>query len=244
MKLKVRRATVEDIPQMVEIDREAWWPEVAFKADQLRSQIEKYAEGVLVAEVEDRDPRLVGTICGLRVPSSFAENIHSWAEGTGNGYFTTHSPQGDVAFGANLSVRPEFARMGIGDKLFAHAAAVVVRHNMRCIVLGARLPGLANYNKQRAELGQPRIRGEEYAALRDEKGRILDPELRFYLRQPFMEMARVLPDYFPDPESENYGVVLRWRNPLYKFHVGWVYRIPVLGKLLPRLVALLVEAAV
>ena len=246
MRLKVRRATVEDIPQMVEVDQKAWWDDVAFSPHQFRAQIETYREGVLIAEVKTRegDRRIVGTICGLRISSATAERIRTWAEATGDGYFTTHDPGGNVAYGANLSVLPEHQAKGVGAKLFAHAGAVIVRDNMRCILFGGRLPGLAQHNGLRAEHGQPPISGEEYAALRDEKARILDPELRFYLRQPFMQMVAVLPDYYPDPESENYGVLLKWHNPLYKFRVAWVYRIPILGKVVPRLVARLVKAAV
>lgn len=245
MKIRFREATLDDIPQMVEIDKKAWWEEVAFTAEQFRSQIKRYPKGVLVAEAdEDGCRQLIGTICGLRVRSSFAESVHSWAEATGNGYFTTHDPKGDVAFGANLSVLPEFERKGIGDKLFGQAAGVLVRGNMRYLVLGGRLPGLARFNQQRIERGLSRISGEGYAALRDERGRILDDELRFYLKQPFLEMIRVLPNYFPDPESENYGVLLKWTNPLYALHLGWAYRVPLFGKVVAHMAAIIIRRAV
>lgn len=245
MKLKIRQAGLDDIPQMVEIDHKAWWSEVAFTAGQFRSQIERYPAGVLVAEiVENEHSRLVGTICGLRVNSSFADRVHTWHEATGDGYFTTHDPNGNVAFGANLSVLPEFERKGIGDKLFGYAAEVLVRDDMRYLVLGGRLPGLAEHNKRLANHGLPPVTGEEYADLKDEQGRVLDDELRFYLKQPFLEMIRVLPEYFPDPDSENYGVLLKWSNPLYALHLGWIYKVPLLGSLIAHQAARLVRLLV
>ncbi|OGY21721.1 MAG: hypothetical protein A2126_01470 [Candidatus Woykebacteria bacterium GWB1_45_5] len=244
-KVRIRQATLDDIPQMVEVDQRAWWDEVAFTAEHFESQIRTYPQGVLVAEAAiNGRKRLVGTICGLRISSALANSLHNWSEATGNGYFTTHIPNGNVMFGANLSVLPEFGRKGIGDKLFGHAAAVIVRQNVPYLIFGGRLPDLAEYNRKRIAEDLSKVTGEEYAALRDGQGRILDDELRFYLRQPFMEMIRVLPEYFPDPESENYGVLLKWHNPLYKLHLGWLYRIPLLGRVIGLLGASIIRVLV
>lgn len=82
--ITIRRATLADIPQIVEVDRRAWWDEVAFTDGQVRSQIETYPEGVFVAEVlaGDGAPMIVGTTCGLRASSVFLDGIHTQSVGT------------------------------------------------------------------------------------------------------------------------------------------------------------------
>lgn len=240
VKPRIRLASVADIDRMIAIDNAAWWEGVAFTREQLESQLRIYPEGTWIAEI---GTKAVGFVSVLRITSTFAESIRSWNEATGNGFFTTHDPKGDVLFGANLSVVPEYQRLGIGDHLFATGFASLVRAGMRYGTLGGRLPGLAALNGDRVKNNQGRLNGTEYADLKDDKGRVFDPELRFYLRQPFAELMRVIPDYFPDPESEDNGALLRVWNPLFKWRLSWMYRVPLFGWLVPHLLAFVIERA-
>jgi ribosomal protein S18 acetylase RimI-like enzyme len=57
---------------------------------------------------------------------------------------------------------------------------------------------------------------EEYVYARTKTGRVLDPELALYLSLG-MKIEKIIPNYFDDPESLNYGVLVSWANPFYPF---------------------------
>ena len=240
--VKIRLATPDDLEGIRAVDAAAWNEDVAFSADQLRAQLRRFPEGVLAAEaLEPNGHRIVGTLSLMRMQSSRLGSVRTWAQTTDNGYIRSHEADGDAIFGVNLSVWPHWQRRGIGAMLFGYAMAYALEQGIRCAAWGGRLPGLAEFNRKRLATGQPLLSGQAYAALRDQKGRPADDELRFYLSQPFVRQLAVLPDYFPDADSEDYGVLLQWANPLYGLRLGWLYRVPFIGNLVARTLALLVR---
>jgi hypothetical protein len=59
---------------------------------------------------------------------------------------------------------------------------------------------------------------EDYVYGMRKSGKPLDPELYFYMKNGF-EIVDIIPKYMEDPDSLDYGVLIRWENPLY-----WVTR--------------------
>lgn len=45
----------------------------------------------------------------------------------------------------------------------------------------------------------------------------MDPEIELYSKVPGVEMVGVVPEYFKDWESMNYGVMFNWNNPVVRF---------------------------
>lgn len=213
--IKIRQATFEDIPQLLQVEKAAWYEGARLSEEQLQSELNIFPEGVFVAELRQDGPsKIVGLCCVMRMHSDNVDKISTWDETTANGYFTTHDPNGDMMFGANLSVLPGLERGGIGDRLFAYGASLLVRWGLPFGVLGERLPKFAEFNTERRRKGLEPFSVEQYLEHRDDRGRIYDPQLRFYRSIPFLKIERIIPGYFPDPGSENYGVLVRWTNPL------------------------------
>jgi hypothetical protein len=93
-------------------------------------------------------------------------------------------------------------------------------------------------NEERIEGGLPSLSDDQYVkqvdALRferslaplaeDEKPDYVCSNLRGYLGIPGTRIAAVMPEYFPDESSDNYGVLIEWPNPL----PALVRRAPVL----------------
>lgn len=83
-------------------------------------------------------------------------------------------------------------------------------------------------NEERLDLGREPLADEEYTTtilrLRADRGEQPLPDdeapdyvcsnIRSYLGVPGITFLRVIPDYFPDPASDNYGVLMEWLNPL------------------------------
>jgi hypothetical protein len=57
-----------------------------------------------------------------------------------------------------------------------------------------------------------------------------DWQVRMYSNIPGLKLVRLIPAYFDDPASLDYGVLWRWRNPLYRISGGrFTRRLPILG---------------
>ena len=129
----------------------------------------------------------------------------TWLEKTGNGYLDTHRPNGDIGFGVDLSVSRRASRK-VSNRLILSALFVsVLGDGIKALCLGARIP---SYHKNN------HLAVEEYVYGKRKNGKPLDPELYFYLKNGF-KIEEIIPEYMDDPESLNYGVLIRWNNPLY-----------------------------
>jgi GNAT superfamily N-acetyltransferase len=178
------------------------------------SRITVFPEGSIVAEY---DGSIVGYVSGVIISSEAAKRWSTWYDYTDNGTARgVFDPDGDILFGISLTVDDECRGQGIGTGLLIQIARMAIENNLCAGILGGRLP---SYH-ERSHLSP-----EEYIALKDEQGRVFDPELRLYLRQG-LRIREVRPGYFRDPDSLDYGVILEWKNPFY----GFTRFVPVMAR--------------
>jgi len=206
VRIKVRQAILKDINDMLMVEEEAWQGKFQFTREHLISQMETYPEGLICALV---DGKVEGFVVLEILNYEIGEKSPSWSEITDNGFIkNTHNDEGDTIYGVNLSVSPH-AMHGTSDMLMEAVAKLTIKRNMKQVILGGRIPRYHKYcNKYTPE---------EY--IRAKKGkRLLDPELYIY-NKAGLEIIKVIPNYFNDPESLNNGVLLRWKNPSY----NWFY---------------------
>lgn len=199
-----RQANLADLEKLVKLENEAWPEGTGANKDQIISRISIFPEGVIVAyDGED----LVGAVMAEIVNyETLTNEIHSWAEITNNGLITTHNERGDVLFGVDLSVKPSHRKVGVGGHLLLEIGKMAIRKNLKGGILGARMPDYHKYSNT--------IPVNEYINQRDEVGNLIDSELRFYERNG-LKFIKVVPNYFPDPESLNFGLLCYWKNPFY-----------------------------
>jgi ribosomal protein S18 acetylase RimI-like enzyme len=218
-KVKIRQARIEDIPQILEVEKAAWGEGRSATFEMLESRIETFPAGTLVALVNEE---IVGVLATEIIDYNLKEEALSWYEVTDNGYIRkTHNPKGDTLYGADLSVHPLYQNQGVGKKLLVCIGRLAIKYNLKRGLLGARIP---NYYKY-----VDKIKVEDYIQL-DKKSSDIppDPELIYYrnvtnlLSKLGLQIVKVLPNYFKDPESLNYGVLLIWGNPFYNKWYRWV----------------------
>jgi ribosomal protein S18 acetylase RimI-like enzyme len=115
----------------------------------------------------------------------------------------------------DLSVHPLYQNKGIGKKLMISVGKLAIKYNLKQGLLGARIP---NYHKY-----ADKIKVEDYVKInKNEKTNIPpDPELMFYQKLG-LKIVKVIPNYFDDPESLNYGVLMEWKNPFYNKWYRWI----------------------
>lgn len=197
-KIKIRQAKLEDIPQILAIEGGAWGSEKSASKEMFESRIKTFSEGVLVAENSDK---IVGVVVIERVNYDLKNNAFTWYQITDNGFIkNSHNPNGDTIYGVDLSVSPDFQNSGIGSKLLENIGKIAIRYNVKRGMLGGRIP---DYHKHADKIGV-----EDYVKSD------IDPEVRFY-RRAGLKIIKIIPNYFKDSESLNYGVLLLWENPFY-----------------------------
>lgn len=215
--MKVRQARINDLEAILSVEEKAWPESLRASREMYESRLHTFPEGTLVAEIEGK---IEGIVVVEILNFSSTPHIRTWKEVTDHGYIrNSHDPKGNTLYGVNLSVSPHIqSRVAIA--LLESVGKLAIRHDFKQIVFGGRIPSFARYLRQyRKKKGISVISEEErdkiaehYIDATTRRGRPLDPEISFYQRAG-MKIIKLLPNYFEDPESLNYGVLLLWPNP-------------------------------
>jgi predicted amidohydrolase/GNAT superfamily N-acetyltransferase len=179
-------------------------PGAYWREQQIRTLIEKFPEGQIVVKVNDE---IAGCALSIIIESSRYDEQHNYKEITGNYTFNTHSEEGDILYGIDVFVKPEFRGLRIGRRMYDYRKDLCERLNLKAIVFGGRIP---NYHKYADDLSP-----KEYINKVREK-EIHDPVLNFQLSNDF-HPVKVLKGYLEgDAASSEYAVMLRWNNIYYE----------------------------
>ncbi len=203
--VKIREFRGSDVEAYAAIQAEEWGDSMAAMSDQITKRYEIFPEGLIAAE---HDGAFVGCLCLIRLSDYDVSDKRSWSDVTADGWCSTHEDDGDVLFGVDLSVSRYAPRLA-APMIFAAAIELSVSLGVRSIIWGARIP---RYHKH-----ADNMTAEEYLAARTKRGRFLDPEIEIYSRVPGVRILGPVPEYFEDPESLNYGVMLEVPNPAVRF---------------------------
>ncbi len=131
---------------------------------------------------------------------------HTYNEITGNGELTTHNPKGDVLYGIEIFVHPDYRGLRLGRRLYDVRKELCENLNLKAIVAGGRIPGYKKY----ADKMRP---GEYIEKVRLKE--IFDSILSFQLSNQF-HVKKILTNYLPnDTESLEFATLLEWNNIYY-----------------------------
>jgi len=166
-----------------------------FKAAHYRRHVELFPDGQFV--VLDGDA-VVGATTTLRLHFDFAHVTHTFADIIQGGWLTSHEPDGEWLYGADVGVHPSYRGRGLGLALYAARQETVWRLQLRGQVTAGMIPGYGAV--------KDRMSAQAYyeGVL---AGRIADPTLSMQLRVGF-EPRALLANYLNDPVCDNYSVLL------------------------------------
>ncbi|MFO1430361.1 MAG: GNAT family N-acetyltransferase [Candidatus Competibacteraceae bacterium] len=204
----LRLSDYEDIRHTMDIVypkmQGTWTREQSWTREQFTSQLARFPEGQIC--IEDNG-RVVAAAMSLIVDYSRYGDRHTYDQITGNGYLTTHDPNGDTLYGMDLFVHPEYRNLRLGRRLYDARKELCEKLNLRAIVVGGRLPGYWKYSQEMSP--------QQYVELVKSK-ELLDPILTFQLANGF-HVRRILTGYLPeDTESQSYATLLEWLNIYYE----------------------------
>jgi GNAT superfamily N-acetyltransferase len=154
------------------------------------------------AILENATGRVVGSSSDLRVGLDLSHYQHRFLEAVGDNFFSTHLPDGEWLYGADIGVLPEFRGLGLASLLYARRQTLVRELGLLGHVAGAMPKG---YGALKHKLPI-----EEY--VNDViTGELNDPVLSVQLRRGYRVFG-IIPDYLEDASTDNYGVLILWRN--------------------------------
>ncbi len=171
--------------------------------EQIKILLNKFPEGQIIITV---NKKIVGCALAIIVNYKYFGDDHNYKEITGNYTFSTHDPQGDVLYGIDIFIHPDFQGMRLGRRLYDARKELCENLNLKAIVIGGRIP---NYYKY-ADVLTPKQYIEKVKSKE-----IYDPVLTFQLSNDFY-VKRIVKNYLRgDLESKEYAIILEWPNVYY-----------------------------
>lgn len=86
-----------------------------WKEDHIASLIEKFKEGQVVLKVNNQ---LAGCTLSLIVDYDSFDTKHTYRDITGDFTFDAHNSDGDVLYGIDVFIKPEFRGLRLGRRLY------------------------------------------------------------------------------------------------------------------------------
>lgn len=204
--IKIEYLTISDYQELKDamISSYITMPNSYWKEYHISSLIEKFPEGQVIIKVNDK---IAGCALSIIIDIDAFETKHTYRDITGNYTFNTHTYDGDVLYGIDIFVHPDYRGLRLGRRLYDYRKELCEKLNLKGIHFGGRIPNYHNY--------ADKLSPHEY--IKKVKAReIHDQVLNFQLSNDFQPM-KILKGYLEgDNVSKEYAVLLRWDNIYYE----------------------------
>ncbi len=193
----------EDLKSSMIAAYDGWQGTSYWHKEQIEKLLQIFPEGQLAVLVNGK---VVGCALSLILKYEHFGDRHTYRQITGNYTFDTHNPLGDVLYGIDVFIKPEYRGLRLGRRLYDARKELCEHLNLRAIVFGGRIPNYHKYEhlSPRAYIDKVRLREIE------------DPTLNFQLSNDF-HIKKIIKEYLPaDAESLQYAVLLQWNNIFYE----------------------------
>ena len=178
-------------------------PEEYWSRKEIKTLINKFPDGQLCIII---DNKIAGCALSIIVDYNKFDDNHTYEEILGGENFSTHTNNGDVLYGIDVFIHPEYRGMRLGRRLYEARKELCENLNLQAIVFGGRIP---NYSKFADELTPKKY--IEKVKLKE----IHDPVLSFQLSNDF-HVKKVIKGYLSgDHESKEFATLMEWNNIYY-----------------------------
>jgi len=206
MKIEIANLNIEDFTNLKEtmitvykgFDEPYWSHRSITKLTQM------FPEGQIAIKVEDK---IVAAALSIIVDYDKYGDSHTYEQITANYTFKSHDAAGDVLYGIDLFVHPDYRGLRLGRRLYDARKELCESLNLKSIMAGGRIPTYSQYH----EVMSPK----EYI-FKVKNKEIYDGTLTFQFSNDF-HVKKVLSNYLKgDKESKEFATLLEWNNIYYQ----------------------------
>lgn len=204
--IKLTYLNVQEYQQLKKTMIESYttMPDSYWKQHHIESLLNLFPEGQVVVKINNQ---IAGCALSIIVKYDEFDDQHTYKEITGDYSFNTHNPEGDILYGIDVFIKPEFRGLRLGRRLYDYRKELCERLNLKGVVFGGRIP---NYHKYCDELSP-----KEYIE-KVKRKEISDPVLNFQISNDFYP-SKILKGYLNGDEASNdYAVLMKWDNIYYE----------------------------
>ncbi|MFT4777926.1 MAG: putative amidohydrolase/GNAT superfamily N-acetyltransferase [Flavobacteriales bacterium] len=198
--------SIDDYQELKEamIDSYLNMPDSYWREQQIQKLISLFPEGQAVIKINNQ---IAGCALSIILDYDKYEDGHTYKEITGEYTFNTHNSNGDVLYGIDVFIKPEFRGLRLGRRLYDYRKELAERLNLKGVAFGGRIP---NYHKHASDLSP-----KEYID-KVRRREIHDPVLNFQISNDF-HPSKVLKGYLEGDEASNeFAVLMEWDNIYYE----------------------------
>lgn len=205
-KIELRNLRLKDYADLKESMQKSYTPleEPAWEKKEIANLLKIFPDGQICVVVNDK---MVGCALSLIVDyAKFGDN-HTYKQITGNYTFSTHTDKGNILYGIDIFIHPDYRGLRLGRRLYEARKELCENLNLKGIIAGGRIPYYKEYSNE--------LSPKEYIQKVKLK-EIHDPVLSFQLANDF-HVKKVLTNYLEnDTDSLEYATLIEWNNIYYQ----------------------------
>ncbi len=210
MNIELRKLTIEDYNDLRESMHQAYLDSgngVWSKA-KIQNLLNIFPDGQLCIAVDDK---VVACSLAIIIDYDIFGDNHTYEKITGNYSFSTHTPIGNVLYGIEIFVHPEYRGLRLARRLYEARKELCELLNLESIIAGGRIPGYHEHSSTLSPRAYiDKVRSKE----------IYDSTLSFQIANDF-HVRKILKNYLPgDLESKEFATLIEWNNIYYHDNVS------------------------
>src|SRR6187401_142304 len=133
--LEIEKLLLKDYQELIVVMKASYpkWPGNYWSMGAIDNLINMFPEGQMVVKVNGK---VVGCALSIIVDYDRFDDEHTYKQITGNYTFTTHDPNGDVLYGIEIFIHPDYRGLRLGRRLYDARKELCEELNLRAIVFG------------------------------------------------------------------------------------------------------------
>jgi len=133
--IELKYLTIEDYTELKTAMISAYqsMPDSYWKESHIQTLIDKFRDGQVVIKINGK---LAGCALSILVDYDKVDDNHTYKDITHNYTFDTHTDDGDVMYGIDVFVKPEFRGLRLGRRLYDYRKELCEKLNLRNCISG------------------------------------------------------------------------------------------------------------